>query len=672
MYSPGFFPKGYLCKPYNGGYYEVQALAARYRFDPEHTPWTEMSEEARQAFLFGDPEPMKFIYESRTGRTHRRTGKFGGFYRWIGDWDVGGTYTDTLVCPGCGGAKLRPEYASVFLSSSTAVCDGRAAVLRRECNWQDLNEMPLYQLYDLLRATGKHARRGDLTQGDGEGDLGTTHWTDVVEPSLNTALVRLSFLMQVGLDYVHLDRRAGTLSAGEAQRIRLAGLLGSGLVSLTVLLDEPTRGLHPSEVGALVDALKALRDEGDTVVVVEHDMEVIAAADHLIDMGPGAGDQGGQVVAQGTPEAVAMQDTVTARWLRGQCWRASRRDRREPKEWLTICGARAHNLRNVTVRLPLGVLVGLCGVSGSGKSTLLIDTLGRALAPVKQTTSVAYEDVDPGEHDRIDGAPRRVILVDQTKKGVHSPANFLRLGKPIHRLYAESQDARSLGLDAKALAQRCSACRGSGATVLDMGFLPNVHTECEVCRGTGYRPEAWHIRYQGVSLPALFSMTADQVSELLVGRLEQDAMLVRALTAMHEVGLGYLVLRQPGYALSGGEAQRLKIAKELCRPRVRRGASKGGRATLYILDEPTLGQHLEDVARLCRVLHMLVGEGHSVLVSEHHPHLLASCDWLVELGPGGGPQGGRVVAEGTPEHVACGDTPTAPYLAHLLEEAEAV
>jgi excinuclease ABC subunit A len=520
--------------------------------------------------------------------------------------------------------------------------------------------MPLGRLYELLQGL-----EGRLVQRADSGDL-DRRALEMVAPSLQTALRRLSFLLKVGLGYVQLDRLSRTLSAGEAQRIRLAGLLGSGLVSLTVLLDEPSRGLHPSEVGALVEVLQALRDEGNTVIVVEHDWEVITAADHLIDVGPGPGTRGGEIVAQGPPAEVVQQDTITARWLRG-VRRPSRRERREPRDWMAIRGARANNLCDLTARFPLETLVGLCGVSGSGKSTLLIDTLGRALAPKKQTTSVAYEDVDPGEHDAIEGAPRRVILVDQTKKGVHSPASFFGLRNPIHKLYAQGQDAQALGLDAKSLGERCSVCRGSGTETVDMGFLPNIHSACEVCQGTGYRPEAWQVHYLGVALPDLFGMTIDQVYDLFLEHVSAQSKLVRALAAARAVGLGYLVLRQPGFALSGGEAQRLKIAQELCRPTGRKKGTSRPRGTLYILDEPTLGQHLEDVERLCGVLHRLVEDGHTVLVSEHHPHLLASCDWLVELGPGGGPDGGRIIAEGTPERVAGGTTPTAPYLAAVLE-----
>jgi excinuclease ABC subunit A len=628
MYSPGFFPKGYLCKPFNYGYSLVQALAARYDFDPATTPWNQMTSEAQRAFLFGDPEPLTYTHHGRDGRAHTGRQTYPGFYGWIRDWDVGGTYTDAEACPDCNGARLRPEYLAVTLGGH---------------NVHDLSEMPLHKLAQILQGIS-------TSESDAH----------VIGASLRTIRKRLRFLLQVGLGYLHLNRVAATLSAGEAQRIKLAGLLGSGLTSLTVLLDEPSRGLHPSEVEALLAALIELRDEGNTVVVVEHDPVLIRAADHLIDLGPGAGIAGGEIVAQGKPQEVAKTDTLTARWLRGERWpgpgqRDLYRPHREPRGWLTMRGARANNLRGEDVRLPLGTLVGVCGVSGSGKSTLLIDTLGRVLAPRKQTTSVAYEPIEPGAHDAIEGAPARTILVDQARTGVRNPANFLGLNKPLHTLYAASDDAQALGLDEAQLIRRCSVCRGSGSLKIDMGFLPDVHTVCETCRGTGYLPEAWEVRRRGVALPALFALTIDEVYDLF-GHEEK---LAQPLRAARDVGLGYLVLRQPGYALSGGEAQRLKIARELAR--------KNSDQTLYILDEPTIGQHLEDVARLTGVLHRLVDAGHTVLVVEHHPHVLAACDWLVELGPGGGPDGGRVIATGTPDTLAGGNTPTAPYLREILE-----
>ncbi|MBN1934343.1 MAG: ATP-binding cassette domain-containing protein [Anaerolineae bacterium] len=652
MYSPGFFPKGYLCKPFNGGYDQVQALAAKYGFDPTATPWNELASEAQRAFLFGDPSLMPVHSESRNGRTRDYMASFPGFFGWIGDWDVGGTYTDTQICPGCSGGKLRPEYAAVSLGGH---------------NLPGLSTMPLSGLYEVLSSLSR-VETPPFSSPPHAG--GKEEGLELVQSSLHTCLRRLHFLLRVGVGYMHLDRPASTVSAGEAQRLSLAGLLGSGLTSLTVLLDEPTRGLHPSEVDALVEALTELRGSpqstsANTVIVVEHDPEVIRAADYLIDVGPGAGAAGGEIVAQGTPAEVAQQSTATARWLRGEC-RPAIPSRRSPAHWMHVRGACGNNLKNVDVSLPLDALVGLCGVSGSGKSTLLIDTLGLALAPKKQTTSVAYENVEPGAHRAIENAPGRVIVVDQTRRGIYSPANFLGLNDAIYALYAESEDAQALGLDADALGQRCSVCGGSGLTRIEMGFLPDVFETCEACRGTGCRPEAWAVRLHGVALPDLFGLTIDQICDLF-GDVER---LARPLGVAREVGLGYLTLRQPGYALSGGEAQRLKIAQELCRK------TKKGEPTLYILDEPTLGLHLEDVAQLVRVLHRLVegdnGVRNSVLVIEHHPHLLAACDWLVELGPAGGPAGGYVIAEGTPEQVAAGQTPTAPYLRAVLAECSAL
>jgi len=436
-------------------------------------------------------------------------------------------------------------------------------------------------------------------------------------------------------------------------------------------------------------------------------------------MGPGPGRRGGRVVAAGTPDEVAQADTVTGKWLRTRvppqeglgtpvppqaglrtpvppqaglrtpvppqaglrtpvppqaglrtrvpeaerrglgtpvsCSAVRLSKRRQPQRWLELRGARANNLKDVTLRLPLDALVGVCGVSGSGKSTLLIDTLGRALAPRRLTTSVAYEPIEPGAHDAIEGAPARAVLVDQRLAGVTSPADFLGLTAPLRALYLESEAAHALGIRESDLQRACSACEGRGVIRMDMGFLPTVVAECEACRGTGFLAEAWEVRWRGLALPEVYDLSIEQSLE----RFGDLPALARPLTAMQDVGLGYLVLRQPRHSLSGGEAQRLKIAAELCR--------QVHQPTLYILDEPTVGQHLEDVARLVAVLDGLVDKGHGVTVLEHHVHLLASCDWLIELGPSGGPDGGRIIACGTPEQVAAGTTPTAPFLREVLE-----
>jgi excinuclease ABC subunit A len=321
---------------------------------------------------------------------------------------------------------------------------------------------------------------------------------------------------------------------------------------------------------------------------------------------------------------------------------------------MVIRGARENNLKGEDIRIPLGVLVGVCGVSGSGKSTLLIDTVGRVLAPKKHTTSVAYEPMRPGAHDSIEGAPDRVVLVDQARKGISSPAAFLGLRQHFQKMYAESEDAQALGISADQLSRRCSVCNGSGSLRTDMGFLPTIRTPCDTCEGTGYLPEAWDVKIQELALPELGALTIDEVYELF-----KDERIARSLKAARDVGLGYLVLHQPGYSLSGGEAQRLKIAKELCR--------RTPEGSLYILDEPTVGQHLEDVSTLVSVLQNLVDKGHSVIVIEHHPHVLAACDWLVEMGPGGGPDGGSIIASSTPESIAGGDTATAFYVQEVLE-----
>lgn len=622
MYSPGFFPQGYLCKPGNGGYDVVQAFAQRHGFDPASTPWQDVPEEVRNMFMFGDPAPLEVTFTSPKGRTRTSAVKFNGFYGWIRDWDVGGTYTDTVVCATCLGKRFRPEYLAVRVNGN---------------NIHELNQMPLNKLKHVIDEI-------DLLQGN------------PAYYSLETMKKRLQFLNQVGLGYVNLDRVSGSLSAGEAQRVKLAGLLGTGLTNLTILLDEPSRGLHPSEVNALMGALEELRDEGNTVVVVEHDLEVISKSDYLIDMGPGAGTNGGLVVAQGTPEEVSEIDTVTGRWLKGKKI-SLKKDYRTPSSRLTIKGARENNLKEDNINMPLGIIVGVCGVSGSGKSTLMIDTIGRALSPVKQTTSVAREPVDPGAYESIEGAPKKTIQVDQSKRGIRSPYNFLDLSKPLAKVYADCEDAKAMGLDVKTLGERCTVCRGGGSVRIDMGFLPDVNVECEACQGTGYTPEAWDVRLHGYALPEVTALTIEETYNLF----KDEEKIARSLKAAIDVGLGYLVMRQPGYSLSGGEAQRLKIAKEL--------SKKTNSGSLYILDEPTVGLHLEDVERLIDVLNRLVDEGNSVIVIEHHPHMLASCDYLLELGPGGGPDGGRVVAQGTPTEISNMETATASYIREILEES---
>jgi excinuclease ABC subunit A len=626
MYSPGYYPGKYFCEPTSAAAGLLIALGKKFGFDPRTTSWNDISEEGKNAFLYGDDEKLTYSYlGTRKGKRVKVTGKgaWWGFYRIVSDWDVGETFTTRVTCKRCGGTGLKEVYLLFKLAGY---------------NVHQLKTMTISQLRDVL----SHV---EVLEPD------TYYSTD----NLQKALKRLRFLEEVGLGYLHLNRAAYSLSAGEAQRIILASLLGSGLTSLTILLDEPTRGMHPSEVDSLVNTLHDLRDEGNTIIVVEHDRSVIEAADEVVDIGPGPGNDGGEIVAIGPPSLVAKANTITAKWLQGERKTSAVRPRRQPIAWMNIKGAKGNNLQNIDAEIPLGVLTGFCGVSGSGKSTLLIDTIARAIAPKKFTTSVAYEETTPEEYETIIGVPEKVVMLDQGRKGIRNPGNALDLFNSLLQIYSESEDANSLGLDKRQLSEPCTSCDGLGYLVIDMGFLPNVYSTCETCKGTGRCPEAWDVRVHGIALPELNNMTLGEIYELF----KNDERIEKKLKPAIDVGLEYLVLHQPSITLSGGEIQRLKIAQEL--------AKKNHKGSLYILDEPTVGQHLEDVERLNGVLHRLVDDGHSVIVIEHHPHILASCDWLIELGPEGGPKGGRIIAEGTPEKIAYMETPTAPYLQEILE-----
>ncbi|MFW9827828.1 MAG: ATP-binding cassette domain-containing protein [Candidatus Thorarchaeota archaeon] len=624
MYSPGFFPKGYLCKPYNGGYYIVQALATRYNFDPFSTSWNKLPDEAKKAFLYGDDKPLDVTFENKKGQISYKKIKFQGFYgHWLRDWDIGGTYTDKEKCDECKGMKLRSKYLAISLNGY---------------NFPQICDLPLNQIYNVLKEINI-----------------TNNIPDFIKNSFNIILTRLEFLIKTGLSYINLNRIAESLSAGEAQRVRLAGLLGSDLTSLTILLDEPSRGLHPSELITLLDVLKELRNKGNTVIIIEHDPLFIEAADYIIDMGPGAGANGGQIVAKGSPQEIIKARTKTGEWISGKRKFQLSKKTRTPKRWLKLYGANQNNLKGDLIEIPHNLLVGICGVSGSGKSTLLIDTLGRALVPIKHTTSVSREPIEPGEYEKIEGALPQTILIDQTKSKIKNPLKYLGLESPIIKLYTETVDAKVLGLKEKDLKNRCSSCNGRGYIKQDMNFLPDIIEICEICKGSGFQAEAWQVQFNGVALPSVNNLTIEEAFDLF----KDSEIISTKLSYAKKVGLGYLHLNQPARSLSGGEAQRLKIVKEI--------SKKSNKKTLYILDEPTIGQHLEDVSYLIDTLHLLVDKGNSVIVIEHHPQVLASCDWLIELGPGAGPQGGKVIAKGPPEKIANMKTPTAPYLKNLLE-----
>ncbi|MFC6155917.1 excinuclease ABC subunit UvrA [Kribbella jiaozuonensis] len=571
----------------------IQLLAERFGFDLNRAPWAELDDEARQAVLYGD-------------------GSWEGLNHWASN-DVGGQYSHAFPCRECSGRRLRPPYLTIRIQG-----------LARD-------EFFAASLADLENV---------LTSMDVPDDAQAADARTI-------AIRRLGFLRAVGLGYLQLNRSTWTLSAGEAQRVKLASVLGDGLVGMTVLLDEPSRGLHPSEVTALARTLTDLRAAGNTVIAVEHDPIIIRAADDVIEIGPGAGPAGGRLVGPDSPQS------VTRAVLDGQVPVAHRDRRREPTGWMKVTGARENNLDGLDARVPLGVLVGVCGVSGSGKSSLVVDTIALGLAQPK--TNIPGRGVvrlRPGDHDTISGAPERTVVADQSRAEITSPGMFLGLIGAVRKEFAASEAVIEQGVTIKDLTYNCDACKGKGVWQQDMSFLPSVRQTCDACGGSGYRHEAAALLDRGRSLADIDALT---IAELVDEYGDVDAVR-RVGGAAVELGLGYLVLRQPGWSLSGGEAQRLKLAKEFAR--------KTKATALYVLDEPTVGLQATDVAVLVRTLDALVAAGNSVVVVEHDPAFLAACDWLIELGPGAGPDGGRIVFEGPPDAIA--GTLTAPHLLEVL------
>ncbi|HZC30816.1 MAG TPA: excinuclease ABC subunit UvrA, partial [Gaiellaceae bacterium] len=475
---------------------------------------------------------------------------------------------------------------------------------------------------------------------------------------------RLGFLLDVGLDYLTLDRAAGTLAGGEAQRIRLATQIGSGLMGVLYILDEPSIGLHQRDNARLIRTLLGMRDIGNTVIVVEHDEETIRTADWIVDIGPGAGEHGGHVVAEGPLEAILAEPrSITGQYLSGKRSIPVPRVRRTPRrEALIVRGAREHNLKDIDVRIPLGVFVAVTGVSGSGKSTLVNEILYRRLA------QVLYRAKDrPGEHTRIDGLQHidKVIDIDQSPIGRtprSNPATYTGLFAPIRELFAQVPEARLRGYSPGRFSfnvkgGRCEACQGDGVIKIEMQFLPDVYVHCEVCKGKRYDRTTLEIHYKGKSIADVLEMT---VEDALAFFANVPAVATK-LSTLNDVGLGYIHLGQSATTLSGGEAQRVKLATELSRRATGR--------TVYILDEPTTGLHFVDVERLLEVLHRLVDAGNSVVVIEHNLDVVKTADHVIDLGPEGGRAGGEIIAEGTPEEVASvAGSATGQFLRQLLSQ----
>ena len=616
-------PSGYLRKVV------LPTLARAFKFDPAE-PWSALGAQARQVLLHGAPgKPLRFGSEGARGRAEYETEWEGILknverrYQESSSDAVRGQLEEFLVempCRLCQGRRLKAESLSVLLA-------GRSI--------GDVVDLPVDDAIAFFN--------GIPVGRDAAGGVDP----EIAGPILKEIRDRLVFLRDVGLEYLTLGRGTGSLSGGEAQRIRLATQIGSRLVGVLYVLDEPSIGLHQRDNARLLGTLRELRDLGNTVIVVEHDEDTIRAADHVLDLGPRAGKHGGEVVAEGTFEQVlAHPDSLTARYLRGELrvpLPAGRRAR-DPKRTLRVVGARANNLRNLSVEIPLGLFVAVTGVSGSGKSTLVTDLLYAALARHFYRARLV-----PGAHDRIEGLPHidKVIDIDQSPIGRtprSNPATYTGLFTPIRELFAQLPEAKMRGygpgrFSFNVKGGRCEACEGDGLVKIEMHFLPDVYVPCEVCKGRRYNRETMEVRYKGRSIADVLDLTVADALDFFSaqGRIKEK------LELLNDVGLGYLHLGQSATTLSGGEAQRVKLATEL--------AKRDTGRTLYILDEPTTGLHFEDVRVLLEVLHRLVDKGNSVLVIEHNLDVIKTADWIIDLGPEGGAKGGLVVAEGTPEQV---------------------
>ena len=485
----------------------------------------------------------------------------------------------------------------------------------------------------------------------------------IAVPIVKEIKTRLKFLVDVGLDYLTLERATATLSGGEAQRIRLATQIGAGLMGVLYILDEPSIGLHQRDNERLIGTLEHLRDLGNTVVVVEHDEDTIRSADYVIDMGPGAGELGGEVVAAGTPEEVMqVEGSLTAQYLSGRKCVPIPAERRKPRRGsIQLKGATANNLKKVDLTVPLGTLTLVTGVSGSGKSSLITDTLAPALA-----NRVNHAHRKAGEYRRLLGAELldKVINIDQSPIGRtprSNPATYIGLWDDIRALFASTPEAKARGyapgrFSFNVAGGRCEACKGDGQKKIEMHFLPDVYVDCEVCQGKRYNRETLEVTYRGKNVYDVLDMTVDEARSFF----SKIPGLARKLDTLHDVGLGYIRLGQPATTLSGGEAQRVKLASEL----QRRQTGK----TFYILDEPTTGLHFDDVRQLLEVLQRLVDAGNTVLVIEHNLDIIKAADYVVDLGPEGGSRGGTIVAQGTPEEIAqVPESHTGRFLARILD-----
>ena len=621
---------------------QIHTLAKHYKFSLT-TPWGKLPEKARNCILYGSEDKIKFEFQG-SDSSYKYTGKYEGLvpmlqrrYHESDNDDIREEIERFMTpkkCPDCKGRRLKPEALAVTVANR-----------------------PIDSVVSLqLRDAGEFFKTITLTARE----------EAIAGKILKEVRDRLGFLNAVGVGYLTLDRNAATLSGGEGQRIRLATQIGSKLMGVLYVLDEPSIGLHQRDNRRLIESLLELRDLGNTVIVVEHDEETIETADHVIDLGPGAGVHGGEIVAEGSIQQVeTFPSSLTAKYLRGDATIAVPDARRPQSEnALMIRGARHNNLKSLDVRIPLGVFVAVTGVSGSGKSTLVNDILFKALS------RHLYDSPEsPGEHERIEGLELidKVIDIDQSPIGRtprSNPATYTQLVAEIRNLMSQTPEARMRGygpgrFSFNVKGGRCEACRGDGQIKIEMHFLPDIYVTCDVCGGKRYNRETLQVTYKGASIAEILDMTVEQALNVF----RNIPKIANILRTLDEVGLGYIKLGQSSTTLSGGEAQRVKLAKELAR----RATGK----TLYILDEPTTGLHFDDVAKLLQLMHGLVERGNTVVVIEHNLDVVKTADHVLDLGPEGGDDGGRIVGEGTPEEIAALDTPTGRFLKKTLGERAA-
>jgi excinuclease ABC subunit A len=622
----------------------IKSLARHFKFDIE-TPYDELPENLRQIVLYGSgKEKIEFNYANTRGmeikQKHRFEGVIPNLDRRYKETESNAVreeltrYLNSQPCPDCNGTRLNRSARNVFIAD-------RSLPEISDMSVGDAREFFATMTLEGWRAT-------------------------IAEKVVKEIGDRLGFLSDVGLDYLSLNRSAETLSGGEAQRIRLASQIGSGLVGVMYILDEPSIGLHQRDNQRLLGTLIHLRDIGNTVIVVEHDEEAILAADHVVDLGPGAGVHGGQVVAQGTPEEIINNaQSLTGQYLSGRrgIKVPGKRIKADKKRQLKVKGASGNNLKSVDVSIPLGIMTCVTGVSGSGKSTLVNDTLYKAVAEELNRTSK-----NPAPYESITGLDQvdRVIDISQSPIGRtprSNPATYSGLFTPIRELFAGTQEARSRGympgrFSFNVKGGRCEACQGDGVIKVEMHFLPDVYVPCDVCKGKRYNRETLEIRYKGKNINEVLNMTVEDAAVFF----KNVPVIAKKLTTLMDVGLTYVRLGQNATTLSGGEAQRVKLAKEL--------SKRDTGNTLYILDEPTTGLHFHDIEHLLVVLHRLRDKGNTVVVIEHNLDVIKTADWVIDLGPEGGDGGGEIIATGTPEDVAANKASvTGEYLAPLLNGA---